>query len=323
MPLLRGLPISQLDEVSHDSLSIDAGDHIMKAPAARHPSDQTIRAFGNGQLDDASADAVSSHLDECEECSLKVAGISSDGFLDAFRNARSAMSPERHRVKIDGDRPRSAGRPSLPRAEAMASPPGEEMPAELASHHPEYKILRELGRGGMGVVYLAHNDLMNRNEVLKVMGRHIIARPGVEDRFLREIRAVAGLRHTNIVAAYTAFHCGESLVFAMEYVEGLDLARMVRARGPMPIANACSYVHQVALGLQHAHERGLVHRDIKPGNIMLSRDGNKALIKVLDFGLAKAGRENKVVPFSDCPISRLRQPDGNGTRHLRPWAQAG
>ena len=78
----------------------------------------------------------------------------------------------------------------------------------------------------------------------------------------------------------------------MEYVEGLDLARMVKAKGPMPVAHACNFMHQAALGLQHAHERGMVHRDIKPGNLMLSRDRNRAVIKVLDFGLAKAGREN-------------------------------
>ncbi len=269
----------------------------MQAATSVHPSDQTLQAFGNGQLDPISAEAVSTHLDECEECLLKVAGISSDGFLDAFRNARSALRAEPRRPETLRDRPRAATRPPLPRTESMAPPLGDDLPAELA-HHPDYRILRELGRGGMGVVYLAHNQLMGRDEVLKIMGAHIITRPGLMDRFLREIRAVAGLRHPNIVAAYTAFRSGDSLVFAMEYVEGLDLARMVRARGPMPVAHACSYVQQAALGLQHAHERGLVHRDIKPGNLMLSSHGNRALIKVLDFGLAKAGRENKVVPLA-------------------------
>ena len=266
----------------------------MQAPASLHPSEQTLWAFGNGQLDAASAESVSTHLDGCQECVLKVAGISPDGFLDAFRRARSTQHPQRCRTEMDRDQSPAATRSYLPSTEPSTSPVSEEIPAELASH-PDYKILRELGRGGMGVVYLAHNRLMGRDEVLKVMGRHIITRPGVMDRFLREIRAVAQLRHPNIVAAYTAFRSGESLVFAMEYVEGLDLARMVRARGPMPIRQACSYVHQSALGLQHAHERGMVHRDIKPGNLMLSHNGNRALIKVLDFGLAKAGRENEVV----------------------------
>ena len=77
----------------------------------------------------------------------------------------------------------------------------------------------------------------------------------------------------------------------MEYVEGLDLRRMVKAKGPMPIGHACYFVHQAALGLQHAHEEGMVHRDIKPANLMLSHQKNRAVIKVLDFGLSKAASE--------------------------------
>jgi serine/threonine protein kinase len=146
----------------------------------------------------------------------------------------------------------------------------------------------------MGVVYLAPNTLMGRDEVLKVMGRQIIERPGVLDRFLREIRAVARLRHVNIVTAYAAFRLGDSIVFAMEYVDGLDLSRLVKAKGPLPVAHACSFVYQAALGLQHAHDEGLVHRDIKPHNLMLARKGDRATVKILDFGLAKVAREEKV-----------------------------
>ena len=143
----------------------------------------------------------------------------------------------------------------------------------------------------MGVVYLAQNKLMGRKEVLKVVGSQVINRRGVLDRFLGEIRHAAQLHHPNIVTAYAALRMGESLVLAMEYVEGLDLAKMVKARGPLPVANASNYVHQAALGLQHAHEHGMVHRDIKPGNLMLTRQGNRAVVKVLDFGLAKVSRE--------------------------------
>ncbi len=146
----------------------------------------------------------------------------------------------------------------------------------------------------MGVVYLAHNTMMGRDEVLKVMGRHIMERPGVLERFQREIRAVAKLRHPNIVAAYSAFRIEGGLVFAMEYVEGLDLSRLVKAKGPLPVAHAAYFIHQAALGLQHAHEKGMIHRDIKPHNLMLTHDGKARLVKVLDFGLAKATREQKI-----------------------------
>jgi serine/threonine protein kinase/formylglycine-generating enzyme required for sulfatase activity len=176
------------------------------------------------------------------------------------------------------------------RAGAACRPPAGFVPSELANH-TDYEIIRELGVGGMGVVYLARNRLMARHEVLKVIGQHIVERTGVLDRFLREIRAVARLRHPNIVSAYSAFHCGTGLVFAMEYVEGLDLRRMVKAKGPMPICRACFFVHQTALGLQHAHEEGMVHRDIKPANLMLSHQKKRPLIKILDFGLSKAASE--------------------------------
>ena len=172
----------------------------------------------------------------------------------------------------------------------IAPPPADTMPPGLADH-PDYEVIKELGRGGMGVVYLAHNRLMGRNEVLKVMSRHIMERPGLLARFQAEIRAVARLQHPNIVTAYSAFRLGESIIFAMEYVEGLDLAKMVKTKGPLPVAHASYFVSQAAQGMQHAHDQGMVHRDIKPGNLMLSHKGSRAFIKVLDFGLAKATRE--------------------------------
>ncbi len=167
------------------------------------------------------------------------------------------------------------------------------MPAGLAEN-PDYQIKRELGRGGMGVVYLAHNVLMGRDEVLKVMGREIMEKPRVFERFQREIRAVAKLRHENIVTAYTAFRIEGGLVFAMEYVEGLDLSRLVKVKGPLSVTHAAYFIHQAALGLQHAHERGTVHRDIKPHNLMLTHNGKARIVKILDFGLAKASREQTV-----------------------------
>ncbi len=180
--------------------------------------------------------------------------------------------------------------PSFAVGSAVAWNLPQSPPSSLASH-PNYQIVRELGRGGMGVVYLAHNRLMVRDEVLKVMGRHIVERPGVFDRFVREIRAVARLRHPNIVSAYTAFTCGDDLVFAMEYVAGLNLAQVVKAKGAIAIRQACVYTHQAALGLQYAREEGMVHRDIKPANLMLSYQKDRPLIKLLDFGLSKAASE--------------------------------
>jgi serine/threonine protein kinase len=228
-------------------------------------------------LTDSSAGEVERHLERCDDCRRRIAEISSDSFFRRMREAQRPASPS------------SAGADPVPTG---AAPERDSLPAGLAEH-PDYQVIRELGRGGMGVVYLARNRLMGRDEVLKILSRDIIDRPGILDRFLREIRAVARLRHPNVVAAYSAFRLGDNLVFAMEYVDGLDLARMVKVKGPMPVGHAAFFAQQAALGLQHASEEGLVHRDIKPSNLMLSRKGDRAIVKVLDFGLARVTRENE------------------------------
>jgi serine/threonine protein kinase/formylglycine-generating enzyme required for sulfatase activity len=251
-----------------------------------HPTQQILSSFGLGKLNESLARAVSIHLELCPECRKQVGELPADSFLGRVRNAKPADQPESGKSQFTWSKSMEGMRdPDRVHANTVAP--------ELADH-PDYEIIRELGRGGMGVVYLAHNKLMGRDEVLKVMGRHIMERPGVLDRFLREIRAVAQLRHPNIVTAYHATRLGESIVFAMEYVAGLDLSRMIKSKGPMPVAHACYFAYQAALGLQHAHEEGLVHRDIKPGNLMLSHRKDKATIKILDFGLAKATREEKI-----------------------------
>jgi formylglycine-generating enzyme required for sulfatase activity len=156
---------------------------------------------------------------------------------------------------------------------------------------PGFELSKPLGHGGMGVVYLARNTLMDRLEVLKLIKPGFLEHPDAVSRFLREIQAAARLSHPNIVTAYAALEVGELLVLAMEYVEGEDLARIVKTIGPLPVGNACAYAYQASMGLQHAFEQGLVHRDIKPHNLILAHDGKKHVVKILDFGLAKATRE--------------------------------
>jgi serine/threonine protein kinase len=108
------------------------------------------------------------------------------------------------------------------------------------------------------------------------------------------VRAVAKLSHPNIVIAFEVNQIGETHFLAMEYMDGIDLAKLVQQSGPLSIPNACEYVRQAALGLQHAHEKGLVHRDIKPGNLIVSRPNPQEppVVKILDFGLARFESES-------------------------------
>src|SRR5712672_1008432 len=182
-----------------------------------------------------------------------------------------------------------------PLSQLQTSPPGsvDPIPPALAASS-EHEVLREISRGGMGVVYLARNRRMDRLEALKVVKAVLLERAGVLERFEREMRVAARLGHPNIVTAYSSPPLEGLLAFAMEFVDGTDLQQLVKARGLLPVSNACYYVYQTAQGLQHAHERQMVHRDIKPNNLMLTRDGKKQVIKILDFGLAKATSEQQM-----------------------------
>jgi serine/threonine-protein kinase len=157
-----------------------------------------------------------------------------------------------------------------------------------------YRILDRLGEGGMGQVFKAHHVSMDRVVALKVIAKGRVSEPAAVGRFYREVRAVAKLSHPNIVTAFEVNQAGETPFLAMEYVDGIDLARLVQQSGALPIPQACEYVRQVARGLQHAHEKGLVHRDIKPSNLMvaLPHPDEPPLIKILDFGLARFESES-------------------------------
>src|SRR5262249_27469909 len=147
--------------------------------------------------------AVNQHLESCPACRRRVAELSSDSFLGRLRDAQGRPDSPVPLMSSTAGLSMLAAGPSAP-----APPPASTLPPGLADH-PDYQILRELGRGGMGVVYLAENTLMGRKEVLKVVSSHLIDRRSVLDRFLAEIRNAAQLHHPNIVTAYAALRLGE------------------------------------------------------------------------------------------------------------------
>jgi serine/threonine protein kinase len=157
-----------------------------------------------------------------------------------------------------------------------------------------YRLLDQLGEGGMGQVFKARHVSMGRLAAVKIIPKARVSDPVAVGRFYREVRAVAQLSHPNIVTAFEVNQAGKTHFLAMEYVDGIDLARLVQQSGPLPIPQACEFIRQAAVGLQHAHEKGLVHRDIKPGNLMVARPNpdEPPVIKILDFGLARFESES-------------------------------
>lgn len=176
-----------------------------------------------------------------------------------------------------------------------------------------YLILDRLGEGGVSEVFKAWDTVKGRTVALKVLHQHLTDRTAAVGEFQRELQAVTRLSHPNIIQTFDAHQVGALHYFAMEYIQGMDLDRLVRRSGPLPIEQACDYVRQVAQGLQHAHQLGLVHRDIKPANLFLvnppspstplprAERGDKrtplpfgekgrncdSIVKILDWGLAR------------------------------------
>src|SRR5262245_22749194 len=155
-----------------------------------------------------------------------------------------------------------------------------------------YVLLGRIGEGGMGQVYKAWHRHLDRIVALKVIRKDRLDSSETVRRFQREVEVAARLSHPNIVAAFDADEVRGVRYIALEFVEGIDLAKLVKKEGPLPVALACDCVRQAALGLQHAFERGLIHRDIKPSNLLLMHgpDGSAGTgpvtVKILDMGLA-------------------------------------
>ncbi|HUG69377.1 MAG TPA: protein kinase [Pirellulaceae bacterium] len=152
-----------------------------------------------------------------------------------------------------------------------------------------YKLLERIGKGGMGTVYKAEHTVMGRTVALKVMSQSLLNDAGAVARFHREVQAAASLQHPNVVTAYDADCVGKTHFLVMEYVEGHDLKERLHRQGRLSVGWVCECIRQAALGLQHAHEHGMVHRDIKPANLLVTseRPDGPPLVKILDMGLAR------------------------------------
>lgn len=236
----------------------------------RHPTPEQLRAFGLGQLAPGEADLVEQHVEKCDACCRVLSEVPDDTVLAKFKNCDTVThqgTPQETPIESETSR--------------------GQIPLAL-QEHPRYRVLKLLGRGGMGVVYKAEHRLMERPVALKVISRRLIANRSAVERFQREVKLAARLTHPNIVVAHDAEQAGDLHFLVMEFVDGVSLAQFVERKGPLPVPLASLLIRQAALGLQAAAQQGMIHRDIKPQNLMLTRKGQ---IKILDFGLARFATE--------------------------------
>ena len=222
-----------------------------------HPPPSQLHAFAVGQIDETSAVEIERHLTECDSCSALLASSPDDAFVALLQGADSATRSE--------DEP-----PSSPRAASRRWVPG-------------YQLLEALGEGGMGLVWKAKQEELNRLVALKRIRSSGLESPEALARFRREAEAAARLHHANIVQIYDVGEQDGEPYLALEYVAGGSLAEKLAA-GPLQPSAAASLVETLARAMHHAHERGVIHRDLKPSNVFLTEDGSP---KIGDFGLAK------------------------------------
>ena len=255
-----------------------------------HPPADNLVRLRLGQLSETDSQVVEAHLASCASCRGVLVALRSDSrgtlpgtFAPAEVGPASLplVGEAATLAAIRGSHPASSG---VPGDSARRATCRSRVGCSSALPPP----LEMLGAGGMGAVYRARHLLMERDVALKVINPALMGSSTMVERFRREVKTAARLTHPNIVTAHDAEQAGGWHFLVMEYVPGISLARLVAEKGRLSLTDACDYARQVALGLEHAHEHGMVHRDIKPQNLMLTPAGQ---VKILDFGLSRLGNE--------------------------------
>lgn len=259
------------------------------AAAGKHecPSPDMLLRLACDSGDDLPA-SLEAHLLQCEHCLsvLEDHDPPTDALLEALaampdtaddepalQEARQALYAAAATMSGARDLTTSA----LPRA--LADPPLGPLPVRLSN----YELVECIGRGATGAVYRGRHVKLDQPVAVKVLDSTRLNRAHTVDRFVQEMKTVGQLRHPNIIRATDAGEVDGWHFLVMEYVDGLDASRLLRLAGPISLPNACEICRQAALGLQHAHKRSLVHRDVKPTNLLVTTSGE---VKLLDLGIA-------------------------------------
>jgi hypothetical protein len=254
-------------------------------------SRQVLADFVLGKLPDAELERIAEQVENCPTCNAVLQTL--DGLED------SVVGDLKKELSSFSDQPSPELERRLRRAETLghelwrtqSESSAAGVTAQLPVHDDglpktfgQYQLLERIGQGGMGTVYKAHHTHLKRTVAVKLLRTGRTRDPQAVARFQAEMEAVGRLDHPNLVRAHDAGEVEGLHFLVMEYLDGIDLARLVRSSGPLPVADACEAVRQAAIGLHYAHQHGLVHRDVKPSNLIRTVGG---IIKVLDLGLAR------------------------------------
>ena len=300
--------------------SMNDSSHEPKAASKGCPDRDVLADLALGKLPMGAIETLGRHVEACPTCHAVLESLDNleDSVVADIKGQTGPLPPD---PQLE-DQLREAEQVSrIVWGEPQPNMPEEPLPERLG----QYEIQERIGRGGMGTVYMAfHTPEAARSH--QSAARSTTSGPAGSGPLPREMEAVGQLDHANLVRAHDAGEADGQPFLVMEFLDGIDLAHLVRQRGPLAVANACEVVRQAAQGLQYAHEHGMVHRDVKPSNIMLTAAGQ---VKVLDLGLAHLTVENsqgddttasgQVVGTGDfiapeqgqdagggCPLQRLR-----------------
>ncbi len=257
-------------------------------PTNQHPDDghcpdrDQLSGYVMGKLAVDVAEVLEDHVDQCPGCqaTLETLGDLSDNLILSIRKAATEQlhSEDQELYEL-------ARRAALVSLEATQHDAGTQATKtdDDVRQLGQYRFLEKLGQGGMGAVYKAMHPRLKREVAIKVLPAHRMRDPQAIERFHREMEAVGRLDHPNIVRAHDAGEEDGRHFLVMEFLEGMTLSKLIRSGWPISVREAVEAIRQAALGIEHAHDHGLIHRDIKPSNLMRLPDGT---VKVLDLGLA-------------------------------------
>jgi serine/threonine-protein kinase len=311
------------------------------------PSRRQLDQFLDEQLDSATRNAVEAHVGQCPSCQKILETAAAAGIGSHLRNLHvgrsSALAEPRGELLRRIEQAGLAGKPreivieatrdfvapagAPPFAGSLSNQPTRHAPSDAdestalgdlppGSMLGQYRILSQLGAGGMGQVYKAVHVAMDRIVALKVIAPHLLKDARARARFQQEVRTAAKLHHPHIVMAHDAAEANGLSFLVMEYVEGTTLSTLVSEQGLPPVPVACEIIRQAAWGLQHAHDKAMVHRDIKPGNLMVAAQqtaGSGAIVPTPKPGDSLPGWPTApLVKILDFGVARLREvgPDG-------------